>query len=102
MSFKYNLTVTEILQKMGYTKTKDNILNEQQKGIVLPAVLNDFLSLAINTSLFSTSDVWVQTRRFICFLYDLWYLCLYAKECSAIHRQLFTGIDCIRVNECQI
>ena len=70
MSFKYNLTVTEILQKMGYTKTKDNILNEQQKGIVLPAVLNDFLSLAINTSLFSTSDVWVQTRRFICFLYD--------------------------------
>ena len=70
MSFKYNLTVTEILEKMGYTKTEDNILNNQQKGIVLPAVLNDFLSLAVNTSLFSTSDIWVQTRRFICFLYD--------------------------------
>lgn len=70
MSFKYNLTVTEILEKMGYTKTKDNILNEQQKGIVLPAVFNDFLSLAVNTDLFSTSDVWVQTRSMICFLYD--------------------------------
>ena len=70
MSFKYNFTVTEILEKMGYKKSRDNILNDQQKGIVLPAVLNDFLSFAINTSLFSTSDVWVQTRSLIGFLYD--------------------------------
>ena len=42
MSFKYNLTVTEILKKIDYTKTKDNILNDQQKGIVLPAVLMIF------------------------------------------------------------
>lgn len=70
MSFQYHFTVTEILEKMGYTKTKDNILDDQQKGIVLPAVFNDFLSLAINTNLFSTSDVWVQTRMLICFLYD--------------------------------
>ncbi len=70
MSFKYNLTVTEILKKMGCKRSKDNILSDQQKGIVIPAVLNDFLSFAVNTDLFSTSDVWVQTRRLIRFLYD--------------------------------
>ena len=70
MSFNYNLTVTEILEKMGYTKSSDNILSDQQKGIVLPAVLNDFLSYAITTNLFYTSDVWVQTRSLIRFLYD--------------------------------
>lgn len=70
MGFQYNLTVTEILEKMGYTKSSDNILNDQQKGIVLPSVLHEFLSIAINTNLFSTSDVWVKTRGLIRFLYE--------------------------------
>ena len=41
---------------MGYTKSSENILSDQQKEIVLPAVLNDFLSYAITANLFSTSS----------------------------------------------
>lgn len=70
MSFQYDFTLTELLEKMGYTKGGDKILNDQQKDITLPAVLRDFLSIAIHTNMFSTSDVWVRKRELIRTLYD--------------------------------
>lgn len=69
MSFEYNLTAIEILKKLGYTKTKDVIIIDNKgKEIVIPSILREFLSLAINYSLFSTSDIWVSP--YIHFLYD--------------------------------
>ena len=62
---KYNLTAIEILKIFGYTKQGNIATN-----IKIPSVLHDFLSLATNCSLFSTSDIWVSNKMPICFLYD--------------------------------
>ena len=65
MKYTYNLTAIEILEQLGYKKSipKYNmIMDSQQKNSALPSMLVEFLSLAADSSLFSTVDIWVNHK----------------------------------------
>ncbi len=73
MSFKYDLTAVEILRLLGYTEPvgKDVLLKaEQEKDLKLPPALFEFWSLAADSPLFKTADIWTKKRDFFWFSYD--------------------------------
>lgn len=73
MKYTYNLTAIEILEQLGYKKSipKYNmIMDSQQKNSALPSMLVEFLSLAADSSLFSTADIWVNHKPYFSFFYD--------------------------------
>ena len=73
MSFKYDLTAVEILRLLGYTEPvgKAVLLKaECEKNLKLPPILFEFWSLAADSLLFKTADIWTKKRDFFWFSYD--------------------------------
>lgn len=73
MSFRYDLTAVEILKLLGYTEPvgKDALLQaEHDKNVKLPPALFEFWSLAADSPLFGTADIWTKKRDFFWFSYD--------------------------------
>ncbi len=73
MSFKYDLTAVEILKLLGYMEPvgKDALLQaEREKNLKLPFALFEFWSLAADSPLFETADIWTKKRDFFWFSYD--------------------------------
>lgn len=73
MKFQYNLTAVELLERIGYSKsaTERVILKDgYEREFPIPQVLWDFLSLAKDSRLFSTADIWVNGTPSFYFLYD--------------------------------
>ena len=73
MSFRYDLTAVEILKLLGYTEPvgKDTLLQaEREKNLKLPPALFEFWSLAADSTLFETADIWTKRRDFCWFSYD--------------------------------
>lgn len=73
MSFRYDLTAIEILKLLGYTEPvgKAALLKaEQEKDLKLPPALFEFWSLAADSPLFETADIWTKKRDFFWFSYD--------------------------------
>lgn len=73
MGFRYDLTAVEILKLLGYTEPvgKDALLlAECEKNLKLPPILFEFLSLAADSPLFKTADIWTKKRNFFWFSYD--------------------------------
>ena len=73
MSFRYDLTAIEILRLLGYTEPvgKDVLLKaEQEKNLKLPPALFEFWSLAADSPLFKTADIWTKKRDFFWLSYD--------------------------------
>lgn len=73
MSFRYDLTAVQILNRLGYTEPvgKDALLQaEQEKNIKLPPVLFEFLSLTADSLLFKTADIWTEKLNSLFFSYD--------------------------------
>lgn len=72
MSFRYDLTAVELLKLLGYTEPvgKDALAQaERENNLKLPPALFEFLSLAADSPLFSTADIWTKKRFFLWFLY---------------------------------
>lgn len=73
MSFRYDLTAAGILKLLGYAEPvgKDALSQAQQeKNIKLPPVLFEFLSLAADSPLFKTADIWTDKLNVLYFSYD--------------------------------
>lgn len=68
MGFQYHLEPNTLLTNMGYSKSTQPILIEQQSAISIPQTLHDFLAITTETKLFSTSEIWKQNN--MCTLYD--------------------------------
>ena len=67
MSFRYDLTAVEILKLLGYTEPvgKDTLLQaEREKNLKLPPALFEFWSLAADSTLFETADIWTKGGTF--------------------------------------
>ena len=61
MSFRYDLTAIDILKLLGYTEPvgRDALLKtECEKNLKLPPILFEFWSLAADSPLFKTADIW--------------------------------------------
>ncbi len=89
MAFTYDLTATEIIQKLGCTEPLGAAALEQverEKGVKLPSLLFRFLSYAANCPLFSTSDLWVDPSR-LHTQYD------FIEEWIEDDREYFEGLD---------
>ena len=73
MSFRYDLTAIDILKLLGYTEPvgRDALLKtECEKNLKLPPILFEFWSLAADSPLFKTADIWTKKRDFFWFSYD--------------------------------
>ena len=73
MAIKYDLTVFEILKLLGCAESKETTKQEEpeiENQIKLPAILTDFLSIAHNNPLFSTSDIWTDMASDYYFFYE--------------------------------
>lgn len=73
MSFRYDLTAVQILNLLGYTEPvgKDALSQaEKEKNIKLPSALFEFLSLAADSPLFKTADIWTGKVGSLFFSYD--------------------------------
>ncbi len=73
MKFQYNLTAVELLERLGYSKSATEITmlkDDHGKEFPIPQVLQDFFSLAKDSHLFSTADIWVHGTPSFYFLYD--------------------------------
>ena len=73
MSFRYDLTAVDILKLLGYTEPvgKEALLRaEGEKNLKLPPALFEFWSLAADSPLFKTADIWAKKRDFFWFSYD--------------------------------
>lgn len=73
MGFQYDLTATGILKLLGYVEpTGQDILlqMEREKNLKLPPALFEFWSLAVDSPLFRTADIWTEKKNFFWFSYD--------------------------------
>lgn len=73
MSFRYNLTAVDILKLLGYTEPvgKDALLQrEREKNLKLPPALFEFWSLAADSPLFETADIYTKKQDFFWSSYD--------------------------------
>ena len=73
MSFRYDLAAVDILKLLGYTEPvgKEALLRaEREKNLKLPPALFEFWSLAADSPLFKTADIWTKKRDFFWFSYD--------------------------------
>lgn len=73
MAIKYDLTVFEILKLLDCGEPKDNPTPEEQEKenqIKLPTILSDFLNIAHENPLFSTSDIWTGMASDLYFFYE--------------------------------
>lgn len=73
MSFRYDLSAVQILKLLGYTDPvgRDALSRAQQeKNIKLPPPLFEFLSLAADSPLLETADIWTKKLGSLFFSYD--------------------------------